>query len=303
MKVSRVLMVLCGLIVALSLLATGRALFYPGGGVTFDFTSVRGETVEMYGRGLYRYDPVFMAAQAIPQDVVTLVVGIPLLLVSLWFYHQGRVRGQLLLAGALGYFLYTYTSMAFGAAFNEMFLVYVALFSLSLFAFILAMLAVDLPALPSHFTAALPRRGIALFMFASAAFLLLAWLGRIVPALLTDTPPVGLGSNTTLFIQVLDLGILVPTMILAGVLLLRRHPFGYLLASVGQIKFATFGVALVAMIIGQWVAGVPMAAAEVVIFPILALAAITMTVLLLRNLQESNPPPSEALPRLPQPVR
>jgi hypothetical protein len=45
------------------------------------------------------------------------------------------------LTGALGYFLYTYASMAFLTAFNNLFLVYVALFSLSLFAFILALSA------------------------------------------------------------------------------------------------------------------------------------------------------------------
>jgi len=40
-----------------------------------------------------------------------------------------------------------------------------------------------------------------------------------------------------------------------------------------------FGVALGAMIIGGWLNGVPMATAEVVIFPLLALFAIVMAVL------------------------
>jgi hypothetical protein len=295
MKPSNTLTVLSSLIVVLALVAAGAGLVYQGEGASFEFTSLRGETVEMYGHGLYRYEPVLAAAQAIPQDVVTLVVAIPLLLVALRLYHQGRVRGQLLLAGTLGYFLYTYTSMAFGASFNPLFLVYVALFSLSLFAFIMAMVTVDLATLPSHFTEKLPRRGIAAFMFASAGFLVLMWLGRIVPALLTGAPPVGLESNTTLFIQVMDLGLVVPLMVLAGVLLLRRHPLGYLLAAVGQLKFATFGIALVAMIIGQWLAGVPMTAAEVVIFPILAGIAILMAFLLLRDLREDAPTRPEAV--------
>ena len=295
MKPSNTLLVLSYLIVVLALVAAGAGVLYQGEGVSFEFTSLRGETVAMYGHGLYRYEPVSAAAQAIPQDVVTLVVAIPLLLLALRLYRQRHVRGQLLLAGTLGYFLYTYTSMAFGASFNPLFLVYVALFSLSLFAFIVAMVTVDLAALPSYFTPKLPRRGIAAFMFASAGFLVLMWLGRIVPALLTGAPPVGLESNTTLFIQVMDLGLVVPLMVLAGLLLLRRHPLGYLLAAVGQLKFATFGIALVAMIVGQWLAGVPMTAAEVVIFPLLAGIAILMAFLLLRDLREDAPTRPEVI--------
>jgi hypothetical protein len=218
---------------------------------------------------------------------VTLIVGIPLLLISLRLYRQGRLRGQLLLAGTLAYFLYTYTSMAFGAAYNQLFLVYVALFSLSLFAFSMAMLSVDLRALPSHFSEKLPRRGIAAFLFITGAFLLLAWLGRIVPSLLAGAPPVGLGTSTTVYIQVLDLGLVVPAVFLAGVMLLRQRPLGYLLASVALIKFVTMGIALMAMIIGQALAGVPMAAAEVVIFPIITLVGIAMAFLLLRDLRET----------------
>ena len=286
MKPSPTLVIMSLLIALLAALAAGAGVFDQGQGASYEFVSLRGETVAIQGHGLYRYEPVALAAQAIPQDVVTLVVAIPLLLFATWRYRRGSLRGQLLVAGALGYFLYTYTSMAFGAAYNELFLLYVALFSLSLYAFILAMVTIDLALLPAHFDTRLPRRWIAGFLFFGAGFLLLAWLGRIVPPLLAGTPPVGLFTNTTLYIQVMDLGILVPLMLLAGVQLLRRRPLGYLLGSVAMIKFATFGLALVAMIVGQWLAGVPMAVAEVVIFPTLALAAIVLAALLLRGVHE-----------------
>jgi hypothetical protein len=177
--------------------------------------------------------------------------------------------------------------MAFGSAFNPLFLVYVALFSMSLFAVIIALLSVDVKELPAHFTEKLPRRGIATLMYAAATFLTLAWLGRIMPALLTGAVPVGLETNTTLYIQVLDLGVVVPVLVLAGTTLLRRKPAGYLFASVGLVWFANMGIALVGMTIGQALAGVPMAAGEVAIFPLLALAAMTATFLLMRDVRET----------------
>ncbi len=179
MKPSKTLTVLACLIAVLALVAAGTGAFYQDEGPSYHFTSLRGETVAIQGHGLYRVDSVSAASQAIAQDVVTLVVGLPLLLIALWLYRRGSLRGQLLLAGTLAYFLYTYTSMAFGASFNPFFLVYVALFSLSLFAFISALASVDLRSLPAHFSARLPRRAIAVFMFVCAALLLFMWLGRL----------------------------------------------------------------------------------------------------------------------------
>jgi hypothetical protein len=286
MKTSKTLLVLSCLIALLAVLAAGSGVFYQTDGASYAVTSVRGEEVMINGHGLYHYDPVNLAAQGVAQDAVTLVIGIPLLLLSLHLYRQKRLRGQLLLAGTLAYFLYTYTSLAFGAAFNPLFLVYVALFSLSLFAFIIAMLGVDVNALPAHFTEKLPRRAISIFMFGGAAFLSLAWVGRIVPGLMGGVP-VGLLTSTTLVIQVMDLGLIVPLMLLAGVLLLRRRPLGYLLASVALIKFVTMGIALVAMIAGQLLAGEVVPFVEAAIFVLMAAAAICMAILLMRNLRET----------------
>ncbi len=58
--------------------------------------------------------------------------------------------------------------MAFRAAFNPLFLVYGALFSASLFAFVLALTGIDLQTLPAHLAPQMPRRTIAAFLFVAA---------------------------------------------------------------------------------------------------------------------------------------
>jgi hypothetical protein len=273
------------LILVLAVVAAGAGLLWRTGGQPYRFRTLRGETVSIQGHGLYRYDTVSAVAQEQAQDLVTLILGVPLLAVSAWLARRGSLRGRLLLTGTLGYFLYTYTSMAFGSAYNQFFLVYVALFSLSLFAFILTMMSFDLPALPRQFSPRLPRRAIAGVLFGAGGFLLLAWLGRIVPSLLRDQPPVGLESTTTLFIQVLDLGVIVPVAVLAGVLLLRRSPWGYLLASVAVLKFLTMGVAVSAMGINMVRSGVPVSPVELVVFPALTLVNTALAVSLLFHVE------------------
>lgn len=273
-------------IALLSVVAAGVGVFWRGDAPHYTVTSLRGESVSIQGSGLYQYDSVSSASQAIAQDVVTLILGVPLLLVALWFYRKGSLRGQLLLCGTLAYFLYTYISYAMLVAFNSLFLLYVALVSLSLVAFILSVTGIDIQNLPFHFTNRFPRKFIVGFLFVLASFLMLAWLGRIVPAMFSSKPPVGLETSTTLVIQVLDLGLLVPLSYSAGILLLRKLAWGYLLASVVLFKGLTIGTAICALIIGQILAGVEISPVEAVVFPLITLTGLILTLALLRSLSQ-----------------
>ncbi len=281
MKYPSALRVLIPLIFILTLVATLAGL-WPGEGQPYSLTNFRGEAITINARGLYYWDTVSSAAQMQANDLVGLVLGLPLLAIAFWFTLRGSLRGRLLLTGTLGFILYTYITMCFGAAYNKLFLVYVALFSLSLFAFILSMMSFDLKTLPAHFSKRLPRGWIAGLLFFAAAFLTIAWLGRIAATLAPGAIP-ALENVTSMFIQVMDLGIIVPLCVLAGTLLLRREAWGYLLASVGLLKFLTMGIAVSLMGLNMARVGVPVSAVELGIFPTIALVNLVMVALLLKN--------------------
>ena len=271
-------------IILLTLLATLAGLL-PGDGQPFPLTNFRGEQVTINARGLYYWDTVSSAAQMQANDLVTLALGLPLLAISFWLSLRGSLRGRLLMTGTLGFILYTYITMCFGAAYNTLFLIYVALFSLSLFAFILSMTSFDLKTLPSHFSDKLPRGWIAGLLFFAAAFLSLAWLGRIAATFAPNSIPV-LENTTSMFIQAMDLGLIVPLCVMSGVLLLRRRAWGYLLASIGLMKFLTMGVAVSMMSLNMLRVGVAISMVEVSVFPIIAVANLVMVVVLLRNIKD-----------------
>lgn len=273
MKYSSTLKILLPLIGLLALFAAGMGLFYQTPGTPYPFTSHRGEEVMINGRGLYYYDTVSSAAQQQGNDVVTLFVAIPLLIVSTWMTFRGSLSGRLLLTGTLGFFLYTYLSMCMLTAFNALFLVYVSIFSLSLYAFILCMMSFDLVTLPRHFSDKLPRGWIATLLFVIGAFLSLTWLGRVIAPLVKNTPPL-LDNGITMVIQAMDLALIVPLAILAGILLLRRNAWGYLLTSVFVLKAFALGLAVSAMVVNMALAGVPEGA--VIAIPFLAITALNM---------------------------
>jgi hypothetical protein len=278
------------LIIPLALLAAGVGVFGQGTGSSFSFDTLRGESVSILGHGLYKFDTVSSASQEVAQDVVTLVLGIPLLVVGIVLACKGLLRGRLLLAGSFGYFLYTYASMSFLTAFNSLYIVYVALFSLSLFGFILTLSGIDPNNVVNHLGEHFPRKTFAIYFLIVAAFLSLAWLKLVIPPMISGEPPAGLESAITMVIQSLDLGIIVPTSVLTAILLLKKRAWGYTLATVVLLKIFTMGAALIAMIINQIIQKVTIDPVVSVFFVLIGLSGMILAIIAFRNIRDRIAP-------------
>jgi len=237
-KVSKIAFFLGILICILAVFSSFMGLFSTTEGEFYTFETLRGETVEIFGKGIYRYDSVFLASAFQGQDAVILFLGIPLLGVSLFAYRKGSLRWTLFLSGVLAFFLYVYTSTVFGAAYNQLFLVYVSLFSLCFFVFILIFTSIKLNNLNKDEIDNLPRLGPAIFMFVSGLVTLFVWLEPLIKSMSANTPPELLGAYSTMVTDALDLGIITPLTIISGVLILRRKPMGY------KIAFPLLGIIL-----------------------------------------------------------
>ncbi len=286
MKSKGLITTLVVFIVLLSLLASVWGLL-PGVGEAYEVNTVRGATVTIAGSGLYRYDSVGSVAQAKGQDLVTLILALPLLVFSLIWAHRGSLKGRLLLAGTVGYFLYTYASYTFLAMYNPLFLVYVAIMSISFFSFISLFMSFDREQLRASFDKRFPARSIGGILIFIGAAILLMWLGRIVPALISGGEPVGIDHYTTLVIQALDLGFIVPAALLAGISLIRRKALGYLLAPVMILKAASLLAAITAMAVMTALSGLNVNYAELAVFLVFDILIIICLVQVLRNIRKT----------------
>jgi hypothetical protein len=243
------------LIALIAVIISGIGLFSQGGDGPFPFTTVYGDTVEIYGQGIYRHDSSFVAALFRGTDAITLFVAIPLLLVSYLSYLRGSLRGSIFMIGMLLYFLYIGVTYTFSVIFNSLFLVYTALFSASLFATIIALATFDTQLLANKVTSALPRRGMAIFMFVAGLGTLLLWLSDLIGPLMTGQAPANLGPYTTMFTHGFDSAVITPATVIAGTYLLRRKPLGYLLAAPLLILCTNIGVVVIAQTGSQTLAG------------------------------------------------
>lgn len=293
MKQNSALQWLVPLIAVLAVIVATVGLFSQGGDGPFSFNAIHGNTVEMYGRGIYRNDSLFVGALFRGTDAITLFVSLPLLLISYFSYCRGSLRGSLFLIGILLYFLYIGVTYTFSVMFNSLFLVYTALFSTSLFALIMALTTFDTQYLASKVTSDMPRRSMAIFMVVAGLGTLAIWLSELIGPILTDQAPANLGPYTTMFTHGFDSAVITPATVVTGIYLLKRKPIGYLLAAPLLILCTIIGVTVIAQTISQSMVGI--------VFPIgvyigmigswvvMGAFAVGLTIAFFRNIAKAPP--------------
>jgi hypothetical protein len=201
----------------------------------------------LFAPHFYR-DTAWMIPQARGQDLVTLVVVEPLLILAMLATRRGGgARWRLVWAGALGYTLYTYLLYSYSTSFNWLFLAYVALFSLSTFALASLLLHFDI-----HTVRAANGRGeraVAAFLLFLGLFFAFAWLGQIIPPTLRGTIPSSITQAKTpsngVYVQ--DLGIVIPLFALAGLWLWRGQAWGAALGALLLVVTDIMAAAIVSM--------------------------------------------------------
>ena len=224
--------------------------------------------------GHYR-DTEYFLAQIFGQDLVTLGLGVPLLAIGCWFAMRGSLRGYVVWLGAMGYMLYTWASYALMLYFNEFFLGYVALFGLSLFAFVGGILHLDPAPVRSRLDGRFPNRLAIAYLLGMGLFVAAGWLADIVPATLSGGVPeaVRLGAVPTSVIYAMDLAVLLPAVLIVAVWLRQRRAWGYVFTGVLLVKFATLGLAVFAMEARLWQTGQGGAPGMMAVFAFVALAS------------------------------
>jgi len=189
--------------------------------------------------GLYREGS--WAREAVRgSDLVTLVVVVPLLIAALVLARRGSRRAEALWVGLLVYSVYDYAYYVFGTRFNDAFLLHIAVFSLSVFALALAIPNLDRVTIAARLGSARSARWIGTYLVVVGALQGLLWLFVLVRNAITgeviqDIPVAGQH-----LVLALDLGLLVPTLILAGVALFRRAAMGFLLGTAMAVMGALY---------------------------------------------------------------
>jgi hypothetical protein len=151
---------------------------------------------------------------------------------------------------------------------------------------------IDVAALPAHVTSRFPRRSM-IALSTVVALLLLGMWTPMIAAVNRGELTGRLYGQTTLVVQAMDLGIIVPLAIVTAVLLLRRRPVGLLLAAAMVVKALAMACAITAMVVAAWRVEGTLDVGGLVIFATAALASLALLIAMYRAIREI-PLPEEA---------
>lgn len=188
--------------------------------------------------GLYEPYPA-AAAGLLAQDLVILLVALPLLGASMLLARRGSTVAVLAWAGVLFYAAYTYYFMVIGA-FTALFPAYVLIVAVATYGLLSLLFAIDADGVAAAVRDRVPRRSIAAFFLVSVALFVILWGGLVASTLAA--------ANTLSPVQhlvvAIDVAILLPILAYAGLQLLRRAPSGYPLAGILIVKAGLTGFTL-----------------------------------------------------------
>lgn len=250
MKYKSIITVLAVSIVLISSFAASFGIFSRQGSGPFPHETVRGDTVMIYGLGLYEHMSADVAVQGIAQDYITIFIAIPILLFGLMRARKDSLRGRILLTGAVLYFLLTYLFYLAMAMYNKMFLAYVILLSCSLFCFLLLMLSFDIQGFMESVKKEKEYKTAGVFLVFNAGMIALLWLSIVVPPLFDGTYiPAQVQHYTTLIVQGFDLSIFLPLAALSGLMAIKKLPYGYLFTTIYMVFLSILMLALISKIL------------------------------------------------------
>lgn len=294
-RVHRWMALYLGVLATIVAVVAAIGSFGRGDGATEPFVSARGELYDVVTTGVYINNPQRLVAEGIGWDLVTLFLVVPALLLVIRGVARGSLRARLFSIGILGYLFYQYLMYAMAWAVGPLLLPFVLIYAASLVGIAWLVSTVRLAELPGHVTDRFPRRAMAILCILVVVLLLGMWVPMIADVVSGQLEGSLLG-QTTLVVQALDLGLVVPLAAATAVLLWRRRPVGYLLAATMVVKALAMGVAICAMVLSAWNVEGELDVGPLAIFAAIAVASLVLMTAMYRALREDRASiPDEAL--------
>jgi len=180
-------------------------------------------------------------------DISTLFIVIPIMTASLIHMKRNSYRARLIWMGTLWYMVYNYIFYMYGAAFNKFFLLYILIFTLSVYALILAFIKTNQKELLLKIKTNVPTKLISSYMIFFAVLIGGFWIAEILSFMITDQIPTGItqSGNPTAVVFATDLSLLISTLLVGAILLWNKKYWGYILSIITMTKCIFYPVVLI----------------------------------------------------------
>lgn len=246
---------------------------------SYEFVNQYGDSVQMWGAGIYAHDSYFKAPIFIGSDVTILLFVVPLSIITFFkAWKEQSIENYIRSFGIISTLLYYSTSLAFGVTYNGLHLVYIALFGVCFFSACMLLAKLHTVGVRQgkictyHFT-----KGMKVFLIVAGISLFVAWLPDIIMSITSGTSLELIEVYTTEITYVLDMGIISPLMFITYYLIRHEDFIGYVLLRMIFKICMCIGIMLPIQSVFQLLAGIsipiPALITKMLIFVIMALFA------------------------------
>lgn len=217
---------------------------------SYDMTNQYGSVVKMFGFGIYAHDSYFKAPILIGSDFAILLVLVPIFI----YTHIKHCKNltdihKLKLASVYAVALYYAASLSLGVTYNQFHLVYIALFSCTLFGMFQTLRSIAMDKLEIVTT-----KGIKAYLMLTGIALVLAWMPDILPTLSGGSLRM-IEVYTTEITYVLDIGIIGPLCLVCLHLLNKKDPLGIVILALILKTCIVVGIMMIPQTICQLLSG------------------------------------------------
>jgi len=241
-------------------------------------------TLGLLFRSQYR-DVDWIATTWLGNDVVTLLVALPMLAVSVRLTStRGSPRALLLWLGTLAYALYNYAYYLFGAALNAFFPLYLTAVIAAALALVVSLSTIPPGSIAQRFPSNTPVRLIGgYFLFVSlslAAVWIAMWAAHVFAGTPTPIEP-----EAFKVVAALDITLMVPLLAIGGALLYNHRAWGYVVAAIAGVQASLYLLVLSINSIIFVVRGLANPPGEIPIWGSLAAVTFAVTLLLFAHVR------------------
>jgi drug/metabolite transporter (DMT)-like permease len=177
--------------------------------------------------------PPLMLLGSQTQDMIFIPLAVLLAVCAVIFLRRPGVKLLTAMLGFIANFFYGYALYTMQGAYTSIYLVYLAIFSLTIYTLIFGFLCFSPEAENGLQLSQRIRVAVTVFLYAIVFILGVVWLLRISADIAKHLP------GDTYGVFVLDLGVVFPALAVAATRLVRQMKFGLLLAGVVLMKVLT----------------------------------------------------------------
>jgi len=158
----------------------------------------------------------------VPNDIVNLVIGLPILLVSMWLTSRKKLLGLLFWPGALFYLLYNYLIYVFAMPINLVFLLNLIITTMSAYALADLLARIDRTSVRKQLSGTVPERLAGGVLTGLGVLFSLRVFIIFIGAIINNNPL----TETEIALNISDF-LISPASVIGGILLWTRKEFGY----------------------------------------------------------------------------